>query len=795
MRIELTIVRKLIVFFLLLSAKNIFAQQHTLFSHYNFDHFMYNPAAAGYTNSLTANFFHRDQWTGFDLAPRTQFLDIHAPMRTQPFALGGHIYNDNSGHLNNIRFQGAAAYQFIINETGNLGIGLGLNFQRLQLRNERGGINLNPSQTIDDPLINQYQNSVWNFFLTPGIYYNNGNFYGGISSMQILQSDFNINEANANTEVSRRHWMLMAGYNYQLNKKWHINPSLLLRTEKASPLNFDINAAITYTDLVWLNLGFRSSKMFMIGVGINIDKMFRGGYNFDAYLNPLGALKARGSHEIYLGFTSKLENDLDNDGIIDRLDKCPTIKGIAKYNGCPYKDSDKTKTNDKLKDSDKDGTPDSKDECPNVPGSRRNDGCPEVFVKDSDGDGINDNEDNCPNIAGLKSNNGCPEVELDTDGDGIVDKEDKCPDVPGIKSNSGCPEIIEKIVADTDGDGIVDEEDKCPDVPGVKSNSGCPEIIEKIVVDTDGDGIFDDKDECPNTFGIAARDGCPDLDSDGDGILDLDDGCPNTAGDESNNGCPLKDRDNDGIADVDDLCPDAFGFARNDGCPDAPKPIDSDGDGVIDEKDECPDVYGEDNGCPKPSAPEPKPEILDSDGDGIADNEDDCPYVYGASSNNGCPVAVQSDSDGDGIVDTLDECPYVYGAASNYGCPSETSTTNDAYKNILDAATRNLRFGTGSSNIEYSSFITLKDLAKLMINNPGFRLRIVGHTDNVGNSAANMELSKKRAEAVRNYLLNEGVSFGNMIVEYFGGSKPIADNNTAEGRRLNRRVDFELIEY
>lgn len=765
MRIKPTIIKNLVLLLLLLATINVVAQQQTLFSHYNFDHFMFNPAAAGNTNSLTANFFHRDQWSGnFDTPPRTQFVDIHAPLGMQPFAFGGHIYNDNSAHLNNIRLQAASAYQLTINETANLAIGLGFNFQRLQLKEDRGGVGLNTPQTVIDPVAEQYKNSVWNFFLTPGIYYNNGKFYGGISSMQILQNDIQINEVTANTEVSSRHWMLMAGYNYQINDEWHINPSLLFRTEKAAPINFDLNAAITYSDLVWLNIGYRSSNMLMLGIGVNIDKMFRGGYNFDAYLNPLGALKARGSHEIYLGYTGKIESDIDKDGIVDRLDKCPSIKGLSKYKGCPFKD-------EKARDSDNDGILDENDKCPKIAGSKANNGCPEIIAKDTDGDGIYDDEDKCPNAPGLKSNRGCPEIEEDTDGDGIIDKEDNCPDVAGVKSNNGCPAVVEKLAKDTDGDGIIDAEDKCP-----------------------------------NTIGIASKKGCPDTDTDGDGVLDLDDGCPNTPGDKGNYGCPLSDRDSDGIADDDDLCPDAFGYARNKGCPDAPKPVDSDGDGITDDKDKCPNQYGEDNGCPKPKTkkPEPKPKpkpkpdppkLVDSDGDGVGDNEDECPNTYGASSNNGCPVQVQSDSDGDGIIDVLDDCPYVYGVASNYGCPSETSTTNNAYRNILDAATKNLRFSTASSNIEYSSFTSLKDLAQLMITNPGFRLRIVGHTDNVGSASSNMELSKKRAESVRNYLLNEGVSFGNMIVEYFGGGKPIANNNTSEGRRLNRRVDFELIEY
>ena len=87
--------------------------------------------------------------------------------------------------------------------------------------------------------------------------------------------------------------------------------------------------------------------------------------------------------------------DTDNDGIIDSLDKCPTIPGLTKYEGCPVPDTDK--------------------------------------------DGINDEEDKCPTEAGPASNQGCP--FKDTDGDGIIDEQDKCPTVAGVRENDGCPAI------------------------------------------------------------------------------------------------------------------------------------------------------------------------------------------------------------------------------------------------------------------------------------------------------------------------------------------------------------------
>ncbi len=117
--------------------------------------------------------------------------------------------------------------------------------------------------------------------------------------------------------------------------------------------------------------------------------------------------------------------DMDNDGVPDSLDKCPTIPGLAEYNGCP--------------DTDGDGVPDNLDKCPLVPGLKAFDGCP-----DTDGDGIPDNLDKCPYVAGTAEYNGCPPP--DRDHDGVLDNVDKCPDEPGPASNFGCPVIQKEVI-------------------------------------------------------------------------------------------------------------------------------------------------------------------------------------------------------------------------------------------------------------------------------------------------------------------------------------------------------------
>ncbi len=145
--------------------------------------------------------------------------------------------------------------------------------------------------------------------------------------------------------------------------------------------------------------------------------------------------------------------DTDGDGISDPKDKCPTVAGLERYQGCP------------IPDSDGDGLNDEVDKCPNQAGTAKYQGCP---IPDTDGDGINDEEDKCPTVAGTAKYQGCPIP--DTDGDGVNDEEDKCPTVAGTAKYQGCP------IPDTDGDGVNDEEDKCPTEVGPKENAGCPMI-------------------------------------------------------------------------------------------------------------------------------------------------------------------------------------------------------------------------------------------------------------------------------------------------------------------------------
>ncbi len=111
-------------------------------------------------------------------------------------------------------------------------------------------------------------------------------------------------------------------------------------------------------------------------------------------------------------------------------------------------------------------------------------------------------------------------------------------------------------------------------------------------------------------------------------------------------------------------------------------------------------------------------------------------------------------------------------------------------KEIISKAYEGLQFETGKSKIKSSSFPHLNLLASMLQEKPEYKLTINGYTDNVGKPESNLKLSKDRANAVKDYLAKKGVDLSRIAADGYGDKNPIGDNNTAEGRALNRRVDF-----
>jgi len=103
---------------------------------------------------------------------------------------------------------------------------------------------------------------------------------------------------------------------------------------------------------------------------------------------------------------------------------------------------------------------------------------------------------------------------------------------------------------------------------------------------------------------------------------------------------------------------------------------------------------------------------------------------------------------------------------------------------------KNIFFDTGSANLDKSSFVELNRLVDLLEKNPAIRIQLNGHTDEVGDAAANLDLSERRAKAVYDYLIDRKVDAKRLRFKGYGESQPIDTNSTEEGRQNNRRTAF-----
>jgi outer membrane protein OmpA-like peptidoglycan-associated protein len=248
-------------------------------------------------------------------------------------------------------------------------------------------------------------------------------------------------------------------------------------------------------------------------------------------------------------------------------------------------------------------------------------------------------------------------------------------------------------------------------------------------------------------------------DRDGDKIFDKVDACPDEPGvpsdDPSKHGCPIRDRDGDHILDNVDACPDEPGVPSEDPAK---------------------------NGCP----------LHDRDGDHILDEDDACPDLPGVASSdpekNGCP-----DTDGDTIIDPKDACPTVAGPPNEdptkHGCP--LARIERGQIRILEQ----VQFKTDSAEILEESNGIMEAVMAILDAHPEIgKISIEGHTDNVGKPKYNKSLSEKRAASVAKWLTDHHIESQRLSSAGFGLEAPLTDNDTEEGRRKNRRVEFHIRE-
>lgn len=287
-----------IVWFILLLCGGVaHAQQLPQFSMFQDNAYILNPAVGGSNPWFEVRGTNRSQWAGIQDAPRTFALSLQGPLKNPHIGLGGHLFTDNVGPTRRTGIQLSYSWHFFLND--KMRLGLGLSGGMLQFAIDGSKITL--AEDGDPALFNQMQSQTV-FDATFGAYLYTDEYYVGISAPQLLQNQIRLYESvDQAANRLEDHYYLMAGYRYQLNSDWRIEPNLLVRYVHPAPVKWELGARGWWKDMVWAGLSYRSNDAFIAMAGYEYRETLSIGYAYDMTVSGLRQ-HTTGTHEIVIGF-------------------------------------------------------------------------------------------------------------------------------------------------------------------------------------------------------------------------------------------------------------------------------------------------------------------------------------------------------------------------------------------------------------------------------------------------------------------------------------------------------------
>jgi type IX secretion system PorP/SprF family membrane protein len=289
---------------------SISAQQTPVYSQYMMDKFLINPALAGSEGYTTLSFISRQQWLGLANAPSTYSISGQSRLlrnsniarslkirnkgmkksRSGKVGIGANIFSDHNGIFTRTGAQMTYAYHITLYKSQ---LSFGLTGVAYQFRANTSNLTLDQQA---DPTIAGLKN-----FVVPdanfGAYYSAQSYYAGLSASQLFQSALKLGEpTSVNKYNTLRHYNLIAGYKYNIDQDYKIEPSIYIKTTAMMNLQADINAKVYFREDYWAGISYRTGSAIIFMAGIKVDNYYFG-YSFDYTLTDIGRY-TYGSHEI-----------------------------------------------------------------------------------------------------------------------------------------------------------------------------------------------------------------------------------------------------------------------------------------------------------------------------------------------------------------------------------------------------------------------------------------------------------------------------------------------------------------
>ncbi|MFO7658944.1 MAG: type IX secretion system membrane protein PorP/SprF [Bacteroidales bacterium] len=268
------------------------SQQIPHFSQYTLNHYMINPAATGTTEKIPVSFTFRKLWAGFEGSPSVQLLSGDIAV-ADGMGAGMKLFNRQEGPLRKTGMEATYSYHLDLNSMGTkLSFGLSALLYQVYLNKS----DMKVEEPDDEVFMGNEKMTVPDASF--GMYLYDEDYYVGLSVPQLFNRNIDFKSDGILQNKQVRHYYLHGGYRFELNPDLKLEPSLLLKFIEAGLFQADINARVTYKDMLIGGISFRTSEALIFQVGYQVQD-FTIGYSFDLVLNALKS-QTIGSHEIML---------------------------------------------------------------------------------------------------------------------------------------------------------------------------------------------------------------------------------------------------------------------------------------------------------------------------------------------------------------------------------------------------------------------------------------------------------------------------------------------------------------
>jgi type IX secretion system PorP/SprF family membrane protein len=278
----------------------LLGQMFPLSDHYVVNALAINPAFAGCQDALSLTASYRDQWVGFNDAPKSYILSVHTPVFNDRVGLGLLIDNNSIGIFKETSFFGNYAYRMEL-RNGKLALGLGFGITV----NNIAWNELIAADPNDVQLMNNNTSVVMpNFSL--GMYYYTKRYYIGISVPLFLSQELDkyTGKYKINNNFSGCNYFFSGGYELDISPHVKFLPSMLIKYHPDNPVQIDYNVQISLKDKIWMGIGYRNKDILVGMLQCQLNYQLRMAYSYDFYFGSIGKYM-NGSHEIVLNYVLK----------------------------------------------------------------------------------------------------------------------------------------------------------------------------------------------------------------------------------------------------------------------------------------------------------------------------------------------------------------------------------------------------------------------------------------------------------------------------------------------------------